>query len=367
LIVALVVTLIGLAWGSFLMLSWAAAVGLLAFAGQWWSRTAWSHVEVEVTLEPARAFVGEDVLLRVTIRNGKSVPIPIVRLALTLPEDLAAAVDDTTMLAISRRRLSLGGRTEASAVFPLIASRRGEHWFEALEVSLADPLDLVPVRRTVAIQRSLIVMPEPVGGVPMHVRRRLAFGAPAPSARLFEDREHFAGVRDYEPGDPMHHVHWRLSGHAGSLQTMRFDPTRSAEVLFALDVAHGEPFWLSADPASAEQMIGWASFAARQALAAGWRVGLVANTHLRKGAGPLRISSAVSAGREAVLFTALARMPNQPTSDLASVLREVGRRMVRRTTVLVFSPEAGPALHYEMEVLRRRGADVVHVTPGGPT
>ena len=34
-----------------------------------------------------------------------------------------------------------------------------------------------------------------------------------------------------------------------------------------------------------------------------------------------------------VLFTALARMPNQPTADLAPIVREVGRRLSRRTTV----------------------------------
>ena len=66
-----------------------------------------------------------------------------------------------------------------------------------------------------------------------------------------------------------------------------------------------------------------------------------------------------------MLFTALARMPNQPTNDLAPVLREVARRMARRTTVLVLSPDPGPVLRHEMEVLRRRGADVVHVAPGG--
>jgi uncharacterized protein (DUF58 family) len=321
-------------------------------------------VTVDVALDPSRAFVGEDVVMRVTIRNGKRVPIPIVRLLLPLPEGLAAAGDGASPAA-PRRRVSVGGRTEVTIEFSLIAPRRGEYWFEPLEVELADPLDLTPVHRALPIERPLVVMPEPIGGMPMHVRRRLPFGAPTPAARLFEDREHFAGVRDYEPGDPMHHVHWRLSGHVGSLQTMRFDPTRSAEVLFALDVAHGEPFWLSVDTADAEQTIGWASFAARQALKAGYRVGLVANTHLRKGAGPIRISSAASAGREAVLFTALARMPNQPTNDLAPVLREFARRMARRTTVLVLSPDPGPALRHEMEVLRRRGADVVHVAPGG--
>ena len=346
------------------MLAWAASVGVIALAGLWWSRVAWSKVEIDIALDPARAFVGEDVLIRVTVRNGKRLPLPIVRLTIPLPEVLGAP-EDRVSLAVSRHRLSVGGQTEATVAVSVVAPRRGELWFEPVEVALVDPLDLMPVRRTIAIPRPLVVMPEPMGGMPMQVRRRLPFGSPAPAARLFEDREHFAGVRDYEPGDPMHHVHWRLSGHMGSLQTMRFDPTRSAEVLLALDMAHGEPFWLSVDPASAERTIGWASFAARQALTAGWRVGLVANTHLRKGAGPLRISSAVSAERESVLFTALARMPNQPTSDLASVLREVGRRMVRRTTVVVFSPYPGPALTHQMEVLRRRGADVVHLAPGG--
>jgi uncharacterized protein (DUF58 family) len=356
--------LVGLAGGSFLVLTWAAAVGLLALAGRWWARIAWSDVEVDVALEPARAFVGEDVIVRVTVRNAKRVPIPIVRLVLTPPMGLATA-DAGAQLAAPHLRTSVGGRAEVTVAFNLIAPRRGEYWFEPLQVDLADPLDLTPMRRSVPMMRPLVVMPESVGGVPMHVRRRLPFGAPAPAARLFEDREHFAGVRGYEPGDPMHHVHWRLSGHMGSLQTMRFDPARSAEVLFALDVARGEPFWLSVDEASAEQAIGWASFAVRQALTAGWRVGLVANTHFHAGAGALRISSAVSARREAVLFTALARMPNQPTHDLASVLREVGRRMVRRTTVLVLSSDPGPALRHEMERLRRRGADVIHLAPGG--
>ena len=356
--------LVGLAGGSFLVLTWATAVGLLALAGQWWARTAWSHVEVDVALEPARAYVGEDVVLRVTVRNAKRVPIPIVRLIVTLPTGLATS-DAGVRLAGPRRRTSVGGRAQVTVAFSLIAPRRGEYWFEPLQVDLADPLDLTPIRRSVPMTRPLVVMPDSVGGVPMHVRRRLPFGAPAPAARLFEDREHFAGVRDYEPGDPMHHVHWRLSGHMGSLQTMRFDPTRSAEVLFALDVAKGEPFWVSVDEASAEQVIGWASFAVRQALMAGWRVGLVANTHFHAGAGPLRISAAVSARREAVLFTALARMPNQPTHDLATALREVWRRMVRRTTVLVLSSDPGSALRYEMEVLRRRGADVIHLAPGG--
>jgi uncharacterized protein (DUF58 family) len=363
------VVLVGaLASGAFVVLVWAVAMVLVAVAGFWWSRAAWRGVHVRSEARPAKAFAGEDIELRIEIRNAKRTPLPIVRVSLALPDGLSegpSVEHEPGPFAFSghRRRLSMEGDSDVTVSFTVRTERRGEFWLEPIEIELSEPFDLVPVRRRIELERPIVVMPEPANGVPLRVRRVLPFGAPASAVHLFEDQEHFAGVRDYEPGDPMHHVHWRLSAHSGRLQTMRFDPTRSAEVLFALDVARGEPFWRSVDAELAEETIGWASYAARQAIAAGWRVGLVANTHLKRGRGALRIPPATSAASEAALFTALARMPNQPTNDLAPVLREVGRRMVRRTTVLVLSADPGPSLLREIAVLRRRGADVVHVAP----
>jgi uncharacterized protein (DUF58 family) len=271
---------------------------------------------------------------------------------------------DPTALRGHRRRLSIDGRTEATLRLPVVAPRRGEYFLDDLDVTLSDPFDLAPLRRSIAVERPLLVMPEARAGLPLRVLRKLPFGTPAPTARLFEDKEHFAGVRDYEPGDPMHHVHWRVSAHAGRLQTKRYEPTRSAEVLFAVDISNGEPFWFSVDPDTAEETIGWTSYLARQAIHSGWRTGLVANTHLRKGRGPLRVPTDPGRNREAALFTALARMPNQPTTDLGPVLREVGRRLAQRTTVIVVSPRPGASLLHEMEVLRRKGSEVMHVAPG---
>jgi uncharacterized protein (DUF58 family) len=362
-----VILALALATGSFVVLVWAFAVMLPVAAGSWWSAIAWRGVAVRTDIRPAKAFAGEVVTLRIEIRNAKRTPLPIVRVVVPLPDGLAPG-HERGPLAISghRRRMSIEGHAAASLSLTVRTERRGEFWLEPIGIELADPFDLVPVHRTIAIEGPIVVMPEPANGAPLRVRRVLPFGAPAPAARLFEDREHFAGVREYEPGDPMHHVHWRLSAHTGRLQTMTFDPTRSAEVLFALDLARGEPFWRSVDVELAEETIGWASYAARQAIAAGWCVGLIANTHLKRGRGALRIPAATSAAGEAALFTALARMPNQPTNDLAPVLRELGRRMVRKTTVLVLSAHPGPSLLREIAVLRRRGADVVHMAPGVP-
>src|SRR5205807_1005094 len=167
--------------------------------------------------------------------------------------------------------------------------RRGEYWLERVRVELSDPFDLAPVAREFVPEADLLVMPEPRIGIPAEVRRRLPFGTPAPTQRMFEDRERFAGVRPYEPGDPLNRVHWKLSAHTGMLHTKLFEPTRSARVELALDLATGEPFWDSIYPEIAEDVIGWASFLARQAIESGWRVGLVANAHLTRGRGPLRV------------------------------------------------------------------------------
>ncbi len=362
LFVSVVLGLVAVAWGHVVVLLWVAAVAGMSVAASLWATVAWRGVSVQVTFEPPRAFIGEPTVVRVRVVNDKALPLPIVRVLVPFPEGLLPGTTPSTLRG-HRRRFSLGARSEITLRLPVHARSRGEYWLDGVGMELADPFDLAPVGRRVPVEGSLLVMPAPQTGVPVRVMRQLPFGSPAPAARLFEDREHVAGVRDYEPGDPMHHVHWRVSAHAGRLQTKRFEPTRSAEVLFAVDLSDGEPFWHAVDPAEAEETIGWTSYLARQAIHAGWRTGMVANTHLRRGRGPLRVPVSASARSEAVLFAALARMPNQPTVDLAPVLRELGRRLVRRTTVIVVSPRPGPWLLHEMDVLRRRGSTVVHVSP----
>jgi hypothetical protein len=134
-------------------------------------------------------------------------------------------------------------------------------------------------------------------------------------------------------------------------------------VLLALDLAAGEPFWDNIYPAIAEDVIGWGCYLARQAIGAGWRVGLVANTHYSKGRGPLRVPARITRGHEAALFAALARMPSEATSDLAPILREAGRPLGRDASVVVLSARPGHWLRLEIADLRRRGVEVVSLSP----
>lgn len=361
---ALVLGAVAVAVGRTTLLLWAVSVVVLAGATAWWARECWVGVEVTAAFKPARAYLSEPVTLRIRVRNPKRLPLPVVRLGIWLPQGLLPGDRDAaTAIRGFHRRLYLPGRSEAVLDLPIRLLRRGEYWLERIEVELSDPFDLAPVRRELFPQADLIVLPEPRIAIPATVRRRLPFGRPAPTTRLYEERERFAGVRAYEAGDPFNRIHWRLTGHTGLLQVKLFEPTRSAEVMLGLDLSVGEPFWDSIYPDIAEDTIGWAGFIAREVMEAGLRIGLVANTHLTRGRGPLRIPASMATGHEAALFAALARMPNEPTSDLAPVLQEMFRRGSRSSTVVLISPKPGPGLRQQMAVLRRRGIDVVHLSP----
>lgn len=362
--IAATAALLAAAWDSAALLVWAAAVALLVGGLRWWMGSLRAGVDVEVAFHPARIFLGEQTQVRITIANHRAQPLPIVRVNIPLPEGLLAEPDPSpTAFRGHRLRLSIEGHSEASFALAVFPRSRGEFWLEPV-IDLSDPFDLTSARRTIEMPTPLLVMPRARGDAAETVARALPFGRPRAGARLFEDREHFAGVRDYEPGDPMRQVHWRASAHSGSLQTKRFEPTRSAEVMLAIDLSIGEPFWLGVDEEAAEEAIAWTATLALRAIEAGWRTGVVANTHLRRGRGPLRVRPSSAVGHEAALFAALARMPSQPTTDLSPILRELGRSLTRRSAVVVVARAPGSALRHEMETLRRRGVDVTHVNPG---
>ena len=159
------------------------------------------RVTVHVAFEPARVFLGETAQVRVRIENRRRLPVPIVRVSLPLPEGLLAEADPApTAFRGHRLRLSLDARSEATFALPVFPRERGEFWLDTVTVDLSDPFDLAPVRREVQVPTTAAGDAEGAGRGRRRGGTRAAVRPPRAGARLFEDREHFAGVRDYEPG-----------------------------------------------------------------------------------------------------------------------------------------------------------------------
>jgi len=90
------------------VLLWASAIAAISIASTLWARSALRGVSVEVAFEPSRAFVGEDVTLRVRIANEKRLPLPIVRLLVRYPFGLLPDADPDPIALRGHRQRTVG-------------------------------------------------------------------------------------------------------------------------------------------------------------------------------------------------------------------------------------------------------------------
>ena len=95
--------------------------------------------------------------------------------------------------------------------------RRGHLTFSAVTLYRPDPLGLFFAQHRVPTPGHLISLPRryPVPTVKLCSRRRYQHGG-TNLAMAVGDAQEFMSVRDYRPGDPLRHIHWRSFAKTGS-------------------------------------------------------------------------------------------------------------------------------------------------------
>ena len=100
----------------------------------------------------------------------------------------------------------------------LTALRRGWLRFVGLRVFCPDALGLCRARRPILLADKLLALPRrhPMPGLRLTSARRHQTGG-ASLAHAVGDSQEFAALRDYAPGDPRRHIHWRSFAKTGAL------------------------------------------------------------------------------------------------------------------------------------------------------
>ena len=137
---------------------------------------------------------------------------------------------------------SLPGRRSLTWDVSVPCRTRGRYQVGPLTASTTDPLGLFPSTHTVEPGRSVLVLPRWV----QLTRCALALDGALPGDfrghHLQETPLSVAGVRVYEPGDPVAKIHWPASARAGSLMTKQFDQEVQSTLWLALDLDGDIPF-----------------------------------------------------------------------------------------------------------------------------
>lgn len=200
----------------------------------------WSDsVSAERELNRMEADTGAIVAIVATIRNESSLPIPWMLLEDLLP--LKALVHRPPSLQLSGRRVllsSLGGGKQKSIMYQMKCNRRGYYQIGPLVMETGDLFGLHRRYRVLTKPTFLTVLPQatPLDGYDIASRRPL--GEVRMSHRLYEDPTRNAGVREYEPGDPLNRVHWGATARTGTLHSKIYEPSTVAGATILLDFHH---------------------------------------------------------------------------------------------------------------------------------
>lgn len=309
---------------------------------QVWTRRGLEGVEYRRRLPHPRGIVGDEIPLDVTIWNRKALPLAWLRV-----EDGASSgveVRERPLVEAAgggdalHNAWTLAPFERVVRHFHVVAGRRGVF---ALGPARVEVGDLFARSAAVGTEPSVVrwlVRPRSVRVAT--AEREDPWGGDLRARRgLLDDPTRYAGVRAYQPGDPLRRIHWRATARLGTPVSKLFDPARHREVVIALDIQTvGGPTWLPAyDDDLVEGLCVAAASLVRRLRAEGAAVGLAAAAYSGATRPIAYVAPGASDAQVERCLDLLARLSSFPSAPFERLLTTMLRALRPGTALLVLS------------------------------
>ncbi len=166
---------------------------------------------------PRTAFAGQPVGVSLHITNSSRQMRSLFRVS-----------DDFCGRAHAVVETSLPGRT-ATFDADRVGARRGVHDAGTAVLESGAPFGVLTVRRTARIASPIVVYPTIYDASAWRLLGPAGWPAPSSLGDV-------SSVRDYRPGDPLRHIHWRSVARRGQLMVREFDREVNASTAVWADV-----------------------------------------------------------------------------------------------------------------------------------
>jgi len=223
------------------------------------------------------AEVGDRVNVRVAVRNNGWLLVPWALLEDLVP--LTGLKRDARLKLIKGRPVQLsmlrpGG--EKTVRYQLECLRRGYYQLGPLIIENGDLFGLHRRYRVETEPGYLLVYPKMVPLESYELASKRPIGDVRLTYRLFEDPTRIAGVRGYEPGDPLNRVHWKATARTGALHSKIHEPSTLSGVTVLLDF-HETSYPAGREPYRSDLAVTTALSLANAVFEMGQQVGLITN------------------------------------------------------------------------------------------
>ncbi len=346
---------------------------LVALTSGLWQRYGLVGVTYRRTVSQSHAFFGEEIDLVLEVTNRKVLPLPWLEVEDDVPESLTYL---NALLGSSykakRRTLvhlcSLRWYERVRRRYRIRCSHRGLHEFGPATLWAGDLFGLTLQRREVPEVTRLIVYPKIVPLERLGLEVSGPFGDLVKPRTLWEDPTWVAGVRPYQPGDPLRRVHWKASARLGHLHVKLLEPTTHPRLAIFLDMHTllGHAWWAGYDPLLVELSIVVAASLATWAAEQHLPVGLFANGPRFRGEGPATVALPPSEHPEHLrrILEALATLIPVATTSLGDLLRTEAPGLAFGATIIAITAVPDPDSLDVLERLRAEGHPVGMILVG---
>lgn len=227
--------------------------GLVAFAGyvllgiyllSRYLARRWAHdLAAERVCDFAPREIGGSTEVTVTLRNSGGLPILWVLVEDLIPD--FSARQKPPRLTIRGKRLqvaSLGARQSKTVKYSVVFQMRGYYPIGPTLLETGDVFGLHRRHRVIGKPVYVMVYPKIVPLPKYDFASERPIGEVRLQNRLFEDPTRTAGVREYQVGDPLQRVHWKVTARTGVLHCRVYEPTSLAGATILVDFhADGYP------------------------------------------------------------------------------------------------------------------------------
>ena len=335
-----------------------------------WSRYGLASVGYERRIGTRRAVWGDEVPIDVEVWNRKLLPLPLLTADDHVTDTLRIA--DKPLVASERpgqgalqNSWSLLWYERVVRHLVIDARRRGAFAFGPVRLTVSDLFERGTNSEERELPDELLVRPRTVP-----VRAPHAPAAPLGSARtrssLFTDPSRYAGVRRYQPGDPMRRIHWRATARVGEPVSRRYEPVHERQVLIAVDLQTVPgPHWLMLfDDDQVEALCVAAASLARRMLRDDTACGLLLGAQLVGGRRWAYVPPSAASSQLGRIEDVLARVQPILSLPFENLLGVVPRRLAPGGTVLTLAARDPEPYADRLRRLSRTGYAVTHVCFG---
>jgi uncharacterized protein (DUF58 family) len=310
------------------------------------------------------AFYGDEVTVRLDVRNAGWLPVPWLSVHESLPVQLGAPAG-------YRQVCGLKPRERRRFQYTLRCRKRGYYAVGPLSMETGDLLGFTKLGHMQLPLERIVVYPKvvPLQALGLPTRSpQVVLRARSP---LFEDPSRIMGVRDYVRGDSPRRIHWTATASAGRLLVKQYQPAIARETLICLDL-HREGYGQRQRyDASELAIVVAASVAHHIAVQEGLPVGLTTHALDPLIERDVRFYLPPRRGRAHLVqvLEVLARAQLADRTPLSNLLRRGSADLNWGATIVVVTGQENAELLDDLVYLRRAGfaVSLILVKPGRPS